>query len=192
MSDPYPSKVSPPSQPPQEPQPELKEHPLDEYTDNVISGMNPTMETNLSTPLAAETGEIIVESQIQKVCKTMCVTTMSSLMVIAWASSLMLFSGLSSYWLLTTWPFFRVFAFLEWCIYPMTAALVLALVLSPVFAVVGDVLCGNFRLLLAGVIPLNIIGIIVTGALGGIGLGLTLSVGGGDLLTIAVVRYLLL
>ena len=149
MSDPYPLKEMLPSQSFQEPQPEK---PLIEETGKALfTDTTPQVETNAASPLAVETDEPVVESRVQNVCKSMCVTTIGSLMVIAWTSALMLFSGFASYRILATIPFFHTYFVLVYFYHPATAALVVVLLLSPVFAVLGDVRCGNFRMLVAGV-----------------------------------------
>ena len=159
MSDPYPLNEMLPSQSFQGPQPEK---PLIEETEKAqLTDTAPQVETNPASPLAVETRVSVVESRIHKVCKTMFVTTLSLLMVIAWASALMLFSGFASYRVLATMPFFRVNDFQEWLYYPPTCALVVVLLLSPVYAVVGDVRIGNFRMLLAGVTPFLTAGLVV-------------------------------
>ena len=126
------------------------------------------MEENLESYPPAETEDRVVDPRIRKVCKTMCVTTICSLMVIAWASVSMFFSGIAGYWLLATMPFFRTYTFLKWFYYPATASLAVVLLLSPAFAVAGDLRCVNFRMVLIGVIPLNVIGVVVTGVLIGV------------------------
>ena len=95
MSDPYPlEEMLPASQSFQEPQ---LESPLIEETGRALTDTTPKVQTIPTSPVAVETDEPVVESRIQKVCKTMCVTTIGSLMVIAWASALMLFSGFAAY-----------------------------------------------------------------------------------------------
>ena len=91
----------------------------------------------------------------------MCVTTNSAVLVIAWTVVSMYFSGLSVYWLLVTLPVCRFQEYLTAAIYPMSAALVVVLLLSPMFAVAGDLRLSSFRLRVGNVIgPLGIFGLV--------------------------------
>ena len=91
----------------------------------------------------------------------MCVTTLSALMAIAWTIVAMCFSGLSEYWFMSGLPLIHFYELLVELVYPVSAALVIALLLSPVFAVAGDIRRGNFSFLLSAVIPVNVFGFLV-------------------------------
>ena len=116
-------------------------------------------------PLHEYEGEAPSEgSRIQKVCKTICVTTSSALMVIAGAFVMFLFNLMSAYWLLSTWPLFHIgWQALSVVYYSMSASFLIVLLLYPWLALAGDVRFGNSRLLLAGVIPLHVLGLAISG-----------------------------
>ena len=141
------------------PLPELSQEPPPEYADQPPTEITPTVAMNQATRCSTyENGEL-VESPARKICKRTCVTTISALMVIAWTIVATFFSGVSTYWWLSSLPAAHVYEYLAPFIYPVGAMFVLVLLVSPVLAVAGDFRCGNFSML-KWVIPLNILSLI--------------------------------
>ena len=143
--------------------PELSQEPPPEYTDQLPTDSTPMVAMDQATHCSSyETGELI-ESPVQKICN-MRVTTISTLMVIVWTIVATFFSGVSTYWWLSSLPAFHVYEYLAPFIYPMGAGFALVLLLSPVFAVAGEDRNGNiFMLKLA--LTLNVISLILAVAL---------------------------
>ena len=138
--------------------PEFFQDPPSEYTDQPPTDNTPTVATDPATRFSTyATGEL-VESPIRK---KMCVTTMSALMAIAWTVVATFFGGVSWYWWLSSLPATHIYEYLVDSVYIMGAAFGLVLLFSPAFAVAGDLLHGNFSIMLKRVIPFNVCGLIM-------------------------------
>ena len=135
------------------------------YTDELpLTDAAPTVRLDEETHPSVETAGLRAESLVQKTCKLMCVTTNSSWMVIAWTVASTFFSGIGLYWVFATLPDAHDRDTLTSYFYPMSAVLVMVLLLSPVYAVAGDVRCGNFGLMVITIV-LNVFGLIVVAGL---------------------------
>ena len=113
----------------------------------------------LEADFVIEAGTTNFQRSVRNTCKMMCVTTNSALLVIALAVVSMYFSGLSAFWFVVTLPACRFQEYLTTTIYPMSAVMFVVLLLSPMFAVAGEVKFGNLRIL-SGVIPLSVCGFV--------------------------------
>ena len=150
-----------PSLPMHSPPFQVSNDPPPEYIDEPSTDTVTVVRMDEQTHSLIEAGGSIPESRTRKACKMMCVTTNSALMVIAWTIASTFFSGIGAYWVWATFPGVHVREILIVTFYPMSAALLIALLLSPVFAVAGDVRYGNFRLMLSVMIPVNVLGLII-------------------------------
>ena len=107
------------------------------------------------------------ESKMRNIRKLSCVTTNSALMVITWTIASVSFSGISAYWLSVTVPVLRHYEYVIPTYYHASAALVIVLLLSPLFAVAGDVRYGNYNMMFYGAAIFNVIGLGILAVLAG-------------------------
>ena len=149
------------------PSSESREEPSAEYAAEQPTNTSPphvtvNEESHASVQAGNRSAEFTTMGQISKI---MCVTTNGALMVIAWAITAMTYSWLSAYWLYATVPAYRYHQYLVTYSYPMGVALVISLLFFPALAVIGDVRCGNLKLMLIIMIPMNIAGLLSYGGL---------------------------
>ena len=149
------------------PSSESLEEPSAEYAaEHPTNTSPPHVTVNEESHASVQAGNRSAEfTTMRQISKIMCVTTNGALMVIAWAIAAMTYSWLSAYWLYATVPAYRYHQYLVTYSYPMGVALVIPLLFFPALAVIGDVRCGNLKLMLIIMIPMNIAGLLSYGGL---------------------------